>query len=228
MKALVLMICLLLVANIQAQTYTVSPSDTATMSLQANYYNELNINLDKVNTSDTITLGYEVVYNDLPASWDKLLCVFGLCVGSSFPSGTNGTMTPLTGPNKGYMRLTLNPLNDAGAATFRVYVYDVEAPSMGDTLTFIVETDNSVPITYLESAADIKVFPNPVVDQLQVVALKDKLTTIQILNVSGQLVKQQQPTTSTTIDVSDLPVGTYWLKVRTENNAIKTQKFIKR
>ena len=133
----------------QGQTYTVLPNDTMIVTLALNTYTDMEIKQVKVNTSDTITLGYNVIYNDMPATWDKLLCVYGLCVGSNFVAGTNGVMNPLTGGNRGFSKLTINPFSVDQTAKFRIYVYDVNAPNDGDTLTYIMHS--TLPVSYLEN-----------------------------------------------------------------------------
>ena len=67
--------------------------------------------------NNTITLGIEVVHNDLPSGWDGMLCIHGSCLGIIPPLGTTGTMTPISGTEKGYVRLTVNPINRMEVAT---------------------------------------------------------------------------------------------------------------
>lgn len=83
----------------------------------------------------------------------------------------------------------------------------------------------------LDNDAIIKVFPNPVMNTLQVENLdNEQIVNLQIFNISGQLIHSQMNTTSSqlhSIDVHFLQSGFYILKMTTENNSTITGKFIK-
>lgn len=207
-----------------AQTYTIQPNDTVSTTLILNTYTDLNIDLPKSNLNDTITLGYRVVYNDMPTSWDQLLCVYGICVGSSFPAGTNGLMNPLTGANKGFVKLTINPLNLDQAAMFQIYVYDVNHPTTGDTLTYTIDATTSM--HSIEAGARLMLYPNPAQKQVQVDAGKELINSVEVYQLNGQLLQQVNNLNSSIVelDVEELPQGIYMLRVLTENNLIHLQK----
>lgn len=70
----------------------------------------------------------------------------------------------------------------------------------------------------------VAIYPNPATDTLTIhVNAEMTIQTILIFNRLGQKIID---TTLTTIDVSQLPAGTYFLKLITQNGQ-KTQKFIK-
>ncbi|PQV45485.1 putative secreted protein (Por secretion system target) [Jejuia pallidilutea] len=70
----------------------------------------------------------------------------------------------------------------------------------------------------------VKLYPNPVSDRLFIKS-KEKVESISIYNIKGQLVKQAIET-SNGIDVSVLPSGLYIIQINTSNNSIN-QKFLK-
>jgi len=76
------------------------------------------------------------------------------------------------------------------------------------------------------STTNIKVFPNPVVDQLSINSEKT-ITSISITNILGQKVlKKDINSIKATIDVSELQKGTYFLKIII-GNTTEIKKIIK-
>jgi hypothetical protein len=67
----------------------------------------------------------------------------------------------------------------------------------------------------------VKVFPNPVSDILNIETTRP--TIIQIINATGQVLKEQQISPTSKISVEDLPAGIYFLKAGNQ-----VQKIIKR
>ena len=72
---------------------------------------------------------------------------------------------------------------------------------------------------------NIVMFPNPATDYLTIVT--PQKTTVEILNINGQIIKTIFTTNKqTTIDVRNLSSGVYIIKVRTEKG-VAVKKFIK-
>lgn len=75
-------------------------------------------------------------------------------------------------------------------------------------------------------AVSFNIYPNPVKDVLNI-SSSQEITQIEVLNVLGQtVVSVSVNTTETQIDMSNLLVGNYFVKI-TANNSIKTVKVIK-
>ena len=76
------------------------------------------------------------------------------------------------------------------------------------------------------SSDKIKLYPNPVKTVLTI-SLDDNISAISVYNLIGQeLMTKTINSNEATIDVAHLSIGTYWIKV-TSNNEIKTVKIIK-
>lgn len=73
------------------------------------------------------------------------------------------------------------------------------------------------------SGSDFKIFPNPV-ENILYINTKEAVDSVSIYSVTGSLIKQ---TSSSNINVADLPVGLYFAKI-TINSTTITKKFIKR
>ena len=75
---------------------------------------------------------------------------------------------------------------------------------------------------------NIKLYPNPVSNNLTIENPFSGNLQLQVFNQLGQIVlKQNQNTSSTSLDVSNLSKGIYFLNIHSENNNSQTIKFIK-
>ena len=79
---------------------------------------------------------------------------------------------------------------------------------------------------------EIKVFPNPAGDQLQVqiASARAQDLVVSIWNIPGQLVSpvyELSPGGTTSLDVSTLPAGTYVLQIQDKNAQRHAMKFVK-
>lgn len=75
-----------------------------------------------------------------------------------------------------------------------------------------------------ESTLDYSVYPNPVLNDLMITS-KDPITSIKIVNLNGETVKEQNldHVLETMINVSDLPVGTYQVQLFSDQkSAVKS------
>ena len=82
-------------------------------------------------------------------------------------------------------------------------------------------------VTTFENDNSISVFPNPASDKLQIVS-DESIENVSIFNLLGQQVLMKYGTSNEVfVDVSNLTVGTYIVKV-TANQSVKTLKIIKK
>jgi ELWxxDGT repeat protein len=80
----------------------------------------------------------------------------------------------------------------------------------------------------LKSSKRIKIYPNPVSTDLTIEPSFTGNYQLKVVNQLGQLVlKQIQNTSSTSLDVSNLSKGLYFLNINSENGEKQTIKFIK-
>ena len=71
--------------------------------------------------------------------------------------------------------------------------------------------------------------PNPASNELTVRLDKAQLVRLEIINQVGQsMLVEQSYQAQTTLDVSNLPTGTYWMVVIDEKGRMRTQGFVKR
>lgn len=228
MKKLILIAILSgLSLNFMAQTFTNSPNDTIALNLPGNFYSELPIY--QINqTTDTLRMSVEVVYNDVPSGWDGMICVFGNCLGSILPVGGTGVQSDVWGSNQGMVRLTVNPFNDTTTtAMLRVYCYDNTLPLSGDTLTWILNSSPTSISEYELAAENVTVYPNPAKGLVNINQLPSETAVIEIYDVTGKLVKQLKPMATTVIiDVNDLEQGIYQLNIISNDNVMVSKKLM--
>lgn len=80
----------------------------------------------------------------------------------------------------------------------------------------------------LEVETSVKIFPNPATNFITIEADANEFTSIKVINMTGSILKTIQineATTRHTIDISNLPIGVYFVQLIGKNN--KTISFIK-
>ena len=80
----------------------------------------------------------------------------------------------------------------------------------------------------IEHVAEVQVvvYPNPTTDALYLDLPQETIEEVMVYNMLGQRVLK--PQTSQSIDVSMLKPGVYLLKLKDQDQRIRTHKFIKR
>lgn len=235
MKKSIISLCLLLGGIATAQTsFTWSPNDTIIQDVNPDLYTEMNI--EQINISgDTLELGIEVVKNTIDESWDGMICLQGLCLGEIRPVGFTAQMTPISGEQNGYTKLTVYPAGGTQSGELRIRVYNLNNPTDGDTCTWIV---NSVPGIGLNefSFEDISIFPNPAQHTLNVQSKLD-IIKIEITDLYGKIVLQHKnksssingiikPNSINRIDISNLNGGNYIVRLFDRKKLLKTEKIL--
>jgi len=88
---------------------------------------------------------------------------------------------------------------------------------------------SSAPNAIIETAAlnNITMFPNPTVNEINLVLDKDAPSKIQIFNIVGEIVYQASASGEIKIDVSNFSEGIYSVQIYNENNNYQISKFIK-
>ena len=89
-----------------------------------------------------------------------------------------------------------------------------------------MEDKSETSIISKHSDFKISLYPNPASSFIQLKGVKDKNSTISIINLQGQLVKSDQISDNDLIDITTIPSGYYFLKVE-EKYGTHTLPFIK-
>ena len=209
-------------ATFAQSTFQWDTNDSVVVNLNQNTYDQYPL-YQSVVGNDTVTLAIEIIYNDLPQSWDGMVCVYGLCMGSIPPVGTTTQMSPISGSNQGMIRLTVNPFNGTEAAKLQVMVWDIDHPTETDTATFLLNT--TLNTNELEPSR-VVIAPNPVQNELSIDS-EYQLNEAQIMDAAGRVMKVVEITAAQqSINVSDLTDGVYTLRLA-GNEGIVEKRFMK-
>jgi hypothetical protein len=133
------------------------------------------------------------------------------------------------GMNQGYVAFKIKTksslvLGNTFSNTANIY-FDYNAPIVTNTATTSIQALNVQNFEFLNY---ISIYPNPTKNLLNIKTKSEiEITSIGIYDVLGQVVLVVSNAESTkTIDVSDLQLGTYFIKVQS-NKGISSTKFIK-
>jgi len=224
-KTLFILMAFFAFSTVNAQTsFMWLPNDTIVQDIDPNAYNELLIEQKNL-TGDTLNLGVEIVLNTIDLTWDGMVCLQGICFGTIPLAGATNQMAPLVGSLNGYVKLTVNPLGGFGSGTLRVRVYDMNNPSDGDTCTWIVNSLNTTSVED-KDASTVLIYPNPATDLISVVS-SSLFNNIAVFDIQGKKVLNTifKNTTETSVNVSVLKSGVYFVKTYTDGVLMETQKF---
>lgn len=95
------------------------------------------------------------------------------------------------------------------------------------TVTTSTVTISSIEFQKIAKETTLRIYPNPASEIVQFISdTEQAIESVQILNLYGQLVKHYQSNeiVSNSLNISDLPVGSYMIKV-VHNNDFKTAAF---
>ncbi len=226
-KNLLLILSLLYCGSMLSQLpFSMSPNDTIISTIPSDIYTELMI--EQINNSgDTLNLGVEIVYNDVPESWDGMVCLQGVCMGIIPPVGASGQMMPLTGSLNGYVRLTVNPMGGNEMAKLRVRVYDINNPMLSDTATWIVQS-STLSLQEIDYNQTFSIYPNPTSDNINIKS-SSNINRIILYDQNGRIYfsKTIKGTKNPDVNLSAFPAGIYYCKIYSGNMLIGTEKVIK-
>ena len=209
-----------------AQTFQWTTPQTVEANLVQNTTVQFPLYQEAIGT-DTVTLGIEIIYNDIPASWDGMVCIYGSCLGIIPPVGITAEMTPINGTTEGMVRLTINPITGTEVAKLQVYVFDINFPNDGDTATFLLNATLGIETsTILES--NLIVSPNPSSDVITIDS-PTGLRHVSIINAAGKMVVEYNlnGVTNSVMNVRDYQAGVYIIRIEDINGSIVNRKLIK-
>jgi len=223
MKKIILLIAVLFVFKMQAQTYSISPSHVVSTNIP---FNTLTIvDIFQVNTgSSPIVLSYELISNNLVQGWDFSLCDLGHCI-PGFPAFS--TMDTVQVGGQGFLGVNVDPYAIPGTGSVTYYVYQEGFKNNGDTLTWYF-TAGTNGIENMIAKPSVNFFPNPASNFLNVnfsnIQAQD-VVNINIYNALGQLMYSEKvDPLNEKMDVSFLSNGIYLVQLKDEKNTVFQNK----
>lgn len=217
---LVLSIAILLIANLSAQSITVTSLDTNPAEVNSDF--TVNIEYTTANANDIIYIGLELKNSD--GSWAATIAeAFINPVGASgtdvstsavvtVPSGVTPSAS-LTGGQYYELKVELNAEAWAGWLAG-------DYPGM----TLVAEGTLSLEDNQINQ---LRVFPNPVSDKIQLGGVSNNISHIKITDLFGKVVYSDKAFKREYINISNLTAGIYILSVSNDNK-VSNVKFVKR
>ena len=137
----------------------------------------------------------------------------------------------------GFVKFKVTPNNSLPNSTVienTAEIYFDYNMSVITNTTFVTISDtvlygNPLVIQNTINENNFTIYPNPTKDKLTILTTKHTMNSLSILNITGQLVKSIKlngQTNKYILNIEDLPVGLYLLKITGDNGA-KVTKFIK-
>ena len=122
----------------------------------------------------------------------------------------------------------LTALGNVDSVTFELRSSDAGAFGINTPAFFAMDNFNGTALSTRDLVAqiDFSIYPNPAVDVLNISTDNGNVETVQILDLSGRLVKSiQNLNGNQTIDISDLNTGVYFVQVSV-NGTVETKRLV--
>ena len=222
-KSLIFLLLILLTTLVWGQRFSVERSNITLNGTPArDFYGDIKV-YNKTNAP--LKLRWVRAQQNLPTGWKTSLCNDVNC----YPITTDSAVFTIPDNDSDMINLHFYPYGRAGEGSAQIKVYVVDDPSESIVLTFNGTTNT----TYSAGFEKLKFSfsPNPVIDKLHIhFSQLQKNLTIEVYSIVGQLFKTVQlsdPNCGVTIQVSDLPDGYYFVRVRDGQGINLVKKFVK-
>ncbi|MFT5818883.1 MAG: hypothetical protein ACI8ZM_000104 [Crocinitomix sp.] len=204
------------IGNSQVVTY--SPNRKIEKTVDQTYYDTEFLFLKNV-SSKSIDLNFEVIENTFDLAWSATFCTNTQCFSQIPDDGSLGTILP---GNEAYFSFNFSANETIGTGQVRILITSIAAPEISDTVTFKynVTEDGTVKagpwanINYGQGLLTV-LLQNPQIK-----------TTLQVININGEFIFDQQIGHITSIPLRDYPKGLYIIAIRDENDRIIKEKLI--
>ncbi len=210
-------------ANVQAQVanFEMTP-DTFVVNGSAN---DLGLKID-IEVKNTAAVDRNIIWErtevTITQDWETQICDPVACWA---PIKSSGEYT-LAAKSSAGMVLDAFPYDKPGGAYVRIKVYEKEIPSK---VTIGRYRFTALPVGVAEvEATKLIVYPNPTADYF-VLQGTAPLTTVDVLSLTGQVLKTFPYIENEIYEIQDLAAGTYFLNLNGENNKrLATKRIVKR
>lgn len=172
--------------------------------------------------STTKTFVWRMIPPSLPNAWSAALCDRNLCHDVGVLRGT----FDLNAGDSGNIDIHTYPQSTGGVGQVEVEIFVEGDSANAQHQSF----DFSAWALSARTPAKtgIEIYPNPATNKLNITLDTDKAVNIEIYNVLGQLKKTHVHTGGTsTIDLTDLATGIYFLRYTDNNGKVVSKQFKK-
>lgn len=211
--------------SMQQDTMNIAPSG------YADVYNYLTNN-----TSDTMTVRWKVVYENLPQSWEDY-AAFGICDNVTcydknvLSGGTLTTDTIGAGkkmPFKLQIDVSASSVTPTTAGNPMYVSFELSHGTTLDTVTFAINKWGTSVSKINTSKDDITLYPNPAQNEVNITFNKEMgVKNVAIYNLVGKQVSNYRVNgNSAKLDIERIPAGIYFLRLVDGNGrVVATRRF---
>jgi hypothetical protein len=192
----------------QAQSYVLVPGDSIVGTIAMEDLTVFNFEQHN-NSSDTLALSWQKLDAVVPTGWEATMCDNTICY-----TDLHDSSTQMVFPGEyGLASLHVTAHSTPGTAVVRYLLWDNAAPTVIDTLTWIIALN----VTTIESPESEDFYISQTSNGLVVNYQNDAARRVLTLcNVSGKTVRSVVTTkASVAIDTQGLPSGLYIVQSRT-------------
>jgi hypothetical protein len=176
---------------------------------------------------DSIQFKWRKVQLDFQPGWDGSFCDYERCY-FGFPDTTNA-MKKVAPLERGYNNLIFNPNGVSGVGVARIYVYDVDFPLAGDTVTWYINVNQANGLNHYATANSLKIYPNPAKEVLNYTLENTNFTnaTVELIDILGNTIVKTTNNRNelNKLNVTNLNNGVYFLKCTSSTGNSISKKF---
>jgi len=236
--------------NLSAQDFSIAPSPIVVNNfydLTDDFYIVHGYSTFTNNTTEDVTVRWELTEVSAPDSWQSQVCDKNACYAFGQYTNIGGVSSldqPLVVAAGGTSNLDLGTkyVGSAGVGTFEIKVTTVEDTSVvlaSNTIELRVnvnadgqeiDAEGNVITTSISEIekANLKVFPNPTVDYFTITD-NTVVRGVEIFNIVGKRMTSISFTNGKAVNVASLPNGLYLIRMLDEDQQIlKTTRLTKR
>ena len=203
---ILLVFALISFTALSAQNLEFSPSPVIVQDVAAADFEGVGYALITSDVAEDRNLSWELVIVDKAAEWDVAVCDKNLC----YDPLTTTQSFVLNPGEEGRMDVHAYPNNRDGFAIVELVVTDDDNADLSVSNLYYFNSDPSS--TTDVTRQQVKVYPNPSTGLFSVKAGK-QLATVQVFSLTGQQVKSFTYNDGQWYDITDLPKGTYLVRL---------------
>ena len=206
-----------------SQNYFYNPSDVMEDTLEINGYTAMYMHIMPADSQE-ITLKWTLISNTFDTGWSYSLCDYPNCYPGIPDSGYMDSIstTQIQSGFSPFFQLIVATNDVESEGTVRLRIENAKITGRVDTVTFhivnILPTDTGSPALINEvGMSEFRFFPNPSTHQITMTASEEAhLCVYNVLNEQVMTFKLHRGQTS--MDISALPVGRYYLQYTSKNH----------
>lgn len=210
--------CAMCIASDLNAQFTVSPNPASNNDFS---FDEVDVVANSTITNDSdgpIDVSWYRTIHVLPEGWETAVCDIVQCY---FP-WVDSQAFQLEGGAAGNIDVHIYPDGTPGEAIVEVKMVDAANPTDTTDVFFLFNTTLSVQEQYRQN---IRVYPNPTVDQLRIEA-GHEIHTAEIFGTDGRLLKRVMLNGSELIDIAELPRAAYVVRLLDREGELRSSSVV--